>query len=164
MQTTSSSISFSVTPLFQTLSGSFLQIYASSNLISDSATFNPASSCLLNGIPQTCTIMTNTQFTVITIASSSSNNLYPQSITTPIVINNLKFKFASSHSTYLYHFYFQLTVSLATNGLVKKYLATPMVVQERDQLPNFRNYISNNIYNSGANFLNLIRIVSSSTL
>ena len=160
MQTNTSFISFTINPTFQTLSGSFLQIYTSNNLIADPTTFNSASSCLLNSVAQTCSIMTNTQYTIITISSTSSTNLYPQLVPTPIIINNLKFKYASSHSSYFYQFYFQLTVSLATNGLIKKYLATPMVVQERNLLPDFKNYISNNIYNTGSNFLNIFRIVS----
>lgn len=87
-------------------------------------TFNGATSCLINNVAQPCTISTNSQSTVITIASSSSFNLYPQSVTTSVQINQLKFNFASSHSFYLYHFYFQLTVSLATQATVKKFLAS----------------------------------------
>jgi len=128
MQTTTSSISFIVNAAFQTLSGSFLQVYTSTNMITDT-TFNPSSSCLLNAVAQPCTITTNTQYTIITIASTSSTNLYPQSVPVNVVINNLRFRYASSHSTYFYHFYFQLTVSLSANGLVKKHLATPMIVQ-----------------------------------
>ena len=98
---------------------------------------------------------------MITIASNSSFNLFQQSQTTTIVINQLKFNYASSHSEYLFHFYFQLTVSLASLAPVYKYLAVPMVVQERNQVNNFDIYFSNNIYNSGSNFLNIIRLVSS---
>ena len=83
--------------------------------------------------------------------------------TTTIQINQLKFKYASSHSLYLYHFYFQLTVSLAIGATVKKYLASPLVVQERNKLTNFGIYFSNNIYNSGSNFVNVIRLASSDT-
>lgn len=129
-------------------------------MVADS-TFSGSTSCLINGAAQPCTITTNTQFTVITIASSSSFNLYPQSATTTVVINQLKFNFASSHSLYMYHFYFQLTVSLATQASVQKYLTSPLVVQERNQLTNFQMYVSNNIYSSGSNFLNVIRLVSS---
>jgi hypothetical protein len=123
MQTGTSSLSFSVTPLFQTLSGSFLQLYTCENLVAAS-TFNGATSCLINSVAQPCTITTNSQYTVITIASSSSFNLYPQSVTTTVQINQLKFLYASSHSFYLYHFYFQLTVSLATQATVKKFLTS----------------------------------------
>ena len=35
-----------------------------------------------------------------------------------------------------------------------------MVVQQRNQLTNFQNYFSNNIYNTGSNFLNVFRLVS----
>lgn len=160
MQTATSSISFSITPLFQTFAGSFLQIYTSNNLVADS-TFSGASSCLINGSAQACTLTTFSQYTVITIASSSSFNLYPQSQTTTVAINQLKFNAASSHSLYLYHFYFQLTVSLATQASVQKYLASPQVMPQRNQLTNFQLYISNNIYNSGSNFLNVARLVSS---
>lgn len=159
MQTGTSSITFTVTPLFQTLSGSFLQLYTCEYLVADS-TFNPATSCTINGTSQPCTISTNSQYTVITIASSSSFNLYPQSMTTTVVINQIKFLYASSHSLYIYHFYFQLTVSLATQATVKKFLTSQMVVQQRNQQPNFQIYISNNIYNSGSNFLNVVRLVS----
>jgi hypothetical protein len=93
------------------------------------STFSGSTSCLINGTATPCSITTNSQYTYITIASSSSFNLYPQPWTTIIQINQLKFNYASSHSFYLYHFYFQLTVSLATQAIVKKYLASPMVVQ-----------------------------------
>jgi hypothetical protein len=128
MQTTTSSIFFSVTPLFQTFAGSFLQIYTSSNLIADS-TFLPASSCLINSTAQPCTIVTNSQYTVITIASTSSSNLFPQSMTTIVTINQLKFLYASSHSFYNYHLYYMLTVSQASQAVTKKFLSAPMVVQ-----------------------------------
>ena len=160
MQTTTSSISFSVTPGFQTFSGSFLSIYTSANLVKD-ATFNDATSCLVNATAEPCTITSTAQYTLITIASNSSANLYPQADTTTIQVNQLKFNYASSHSKYIYHFYFQLTVSLATLASVQKYLAVPLVVQERNQLTNFGMYFSNNIYNSGSNFVNVIRLVSS---
>ena len=127
MQTSTSTISFTVTPLFNTFAGAFLQIYTSINLIVD-ATFSGATSCLVNTTAQPCTLTTNTQYTVITIASNSSYNLFPQSQTTTIQINQLKFLKASSHSQSLYHFYFQLTVSLASLASVQKYLAVPMVV------------------------------------
>jgi len=37
----------------------------------------------------------------------------------------------------------------------------PLIVQERSRITNFDMYFSNNIYNSGGNFLNVIRLVSS---
>lgn len=126
MTTTTSSISFSVTPSFSTYSGSFLKIYTSKHVTAHGS-FSGSTSCLVNGGAQPCTIATST-YTVITIASSSSSNLYPISTTTPIQINQLTFEHSSSHSTYLYHFYFQVTVSLASGASVKKYLAVPMVV------------------------------------
>jgi hypothetical protein len=98
---------------------------------------------------------------VIRIASNSSFNLFKQSETTTIQIDQLHFNYASSHSQYIYHFYFQLTVSLASLAPVKKYLMLPLVVQERNRLTNFDVYFSNNIYNSGSNFLNVMRLVSS---
>ena len=124
------------------------------------ATFNGASSCLVNSSAQPCTVTTNSEKTTVRIASNSSFNLYPQSQTTTIQIDQLKFNYASSHSSYIYHFYFQLTVSLASLANVAKYLAVPMVVQERNQMPGFDIYFSNNIYNSGSNFVNVIRLVS----
>jgi hypothetical protein len=160
MQSTTSSISFAVTPSFQTLTGSFLEVYTSSNLIKDSS-FSPSTSCLINGTAQPCTLTTTGQYTVIKIASNSSFNLYQMSLTTTVQINQLKFNYASSHSLHIYHFYFQLTASLATMATVKKYLAVPMVVQERNLLSNFGVYFSNNIENSGGNFLNVVRMVSS---
>lgn len=126
------------------------------------STFSGSTSCLINTVAQPCTLVTSSQFTVIKIASSSSFNLYPMSpTTTSVQINQLKFLYSSSHSTYLYHFYFQLTVSLASGATVKKFLGVPMVVKERNLLTNFNIYFSNNIYNSGANFVNVIRLVSS---
>lgn len=114
------------------------------------STFSGSTSCLINTVAQPCTLVTNSQFTVIKIASSSSFNLYPMSpTTTSVQINQLKFLYSSSHSTYLYHFYFQLTVSLASGATVKKFLGVPMVVKERNLLTNFNIYFSNNIYNSG---------------
>lgn len=129
MQTATSSISFTITPLFQTLSGSFLQLYTNIYMVADVA-FSGSTSCLVNTVAQPCTLITNSMYTVITIASGSSFNLFPQfPSVTNIVINQLKFNYASSHSLYLFHFYFQLTVSLATQAVVKKFLSTPMIVQ-----------------------------------
>jgi hypothetical protein len=155
-----SSISFSVIPLFTTYTGSFLQIYTN-RFVSASSSFNASSSCLVNSVAQPCSIVTNTQFTLITIASSTSINLFPISSTTPITINQLSFTSASSHSMYLYHFYFQLTVSLASLAATNLYLISPMVVQQRNTITNFQPYFSNNIYNTGSNYLNVIRLVSS---
>lgn len=160
MQTTTSSIMFSVTPLFQTFSGSYLELYTRKDLVADSS-FSGSTSCLVNSTAQPCTLTTNSQYSVLKIASNSSFNLFQQSTTTTIQINQLKFNYASSHSQFIYHFYFQLTVSLASLATVKKQLMLPMVVQQRSQLTNFNLYFSNNIYNSGSNFLNVIRLVSS---
>lgn len=160
VQGATSSISFSVTPLFTTYTGSFLQLYTSKYMTADS-TFSGSTSCLVNSVAQPCTIVTNTQFTLITIASSTSFNLFPISTTTPIVINQLNFASGSSHSYYLYHFYFMLTVSLAPMAATNLYLISPMVVQQRNTINNFRPYFSNNIYNTGTNYLNVIRLVSS---
>ena len=80
------------------------------------ATFNGASSCLVNSSAQPCTVTTNSEKTIVRIASNSSFNLYPQSQTTTIQIDQLKFNYASSHSSYIYHFYFQEgTVYLKTS-------------------------------------------------
>ena len=149
-----------MTPLFTTYTGSFLQIYTSKYL-SASASFNSSTSCLVSAVAQPCTIVTNTQYTVITIASSTSYNLFPISTAVPITINQLSFTSASSHSMYLYHFYFQLTVSLASLAATNLYLISPMVVQQRNTITNFQPYFSNNIYNTGSNYLNVIRLVSS---
>ena len=116
---------------------------------------------MVNAVAQPCTIVTNTQYTVITIASSTSFNLFPISNTVPITINQLSFTSGSSHSMYLYHFYFQLTVSLASLAATNLYLISPMVVQQRNTITNFQPYFSNNIYNTGSNYLNVIRLVSS---
>lgn len=97
---------------------------------------------------------------MISIYSSSSSNLFAQSSTTTVQINQVRFKYASSHSYYIYHFYFQLTVSLASQASVQKYLVSPMVVLQRNQLTSFGNYFTNNIYNAGNNFMNVIRLVS----
>ena len=155
-----SSFSFSVSPSFTTYTGSYLQIYVSKYMTGD-VTFNGNTSCLINTVAQPCTIATNTQYTLITIASSTSSNLYPISTTTNVVINQLAFTSASSHAIYLYHFYFQLTVSLANLAATNLYLISPMVVQQRNSISNFKPYFSNNIYNTGTNYLNVIRLVSS---
>jgi hypothetical protein len=39
-----------------------------------------------------------------------------------------------------------------------------MVVQQRNQLSAFQNYFSNDIYNAGNNFMNLVRLVSPNIL
>lgn len=148
MTSTTSSISFSVTPLFQTYSGSFLKLFTS-KYMKASATFSGSTSCLVNSVAQPCTISTTSAYTVITIASSSSVNLYPISATTPVQISQLSFDHCSSHSSFIFHFYFQLTVSLASGATVKKSLLVPPVMPERSKLTNFNVYISNNIYNSG---------------
>ena len=159
MQTGTSSIQFTVTPLFQTVAGSFLEVFTRKDLVAD-ASFSGATSCLVNSVAQPCSIATGT-FTVITIASSSSANLYPITVGTTISISQLQFNYASSHSNHPYHFYFQLTVSLAEGATAHKHLIDPMVVPQRNQMAGFGLHFSNNINNTGSNFLNVVRLVSS---
>ena len=162
MQTGDSSISFTVTPSFSTNDGSSLKIITSKDLVT-TASFNTATSCLVGGAAKTCSITTNTTFTEIQISSLSSENLFPQSIGVAIVINNVKFNYASSHTEHIYHFYFSLTVSQAVAASSKNMLAVPIVIPEREQLVNFGNYFSNDLNNSGSNFPNVFRLVSDST-
>lgn len=159
MQTSDSSISFTVTPSFQTNAGSLLKLITSNNLIATSS-FIPATSCIVAGNAQACTIVTNDTFTTITIASNSSYNLFQQSVATTVVINNLSFKAASSHSEFVYHFYFSLIVSQAVSANEKSLLMVPLVIPQRDQLTGFSNYFSNNLNNTGTNFPNVLRLVS----
>jgi|JI7StandDraft_1071085.scaffolds.fasta_scaffold265778_1 hypothetical protein len=159
MQTADSSIFFTVTPGFQTNAGSSLKIITSKNLIGASS-FVPATSCLVGGIAQTCSISSDLTFTTITIASNSSYNLFPQGTPTAIVINNLGFNFASSHTNYIYHLYFSLIVSQAVSAADKNLLMLPVVIPQRNRLTGFANYFSNTLNNSGTNYPNVVRLVS----
>lgn len=110
MSTTTSSISFTVTPTFATEIGSSLKIYTCENLIS-TASFDPAVSCVVGGVSRTCSIVTNDTITLITINSGSSNNYFLMGTPTTVLINNLKFKYVSSNTEFIYQFYFQITLS-----------------------------------------------------
>lgn len=103
-------ISFVVTPTFPTEVGSSLKIYTCENLIKASS-FNSAVSCLVAGVSKTCSLTTNDTTTLITINSGSSNNLFPISVATSVVINDLQFKYLSSNTEFIYQFYFQITLS-----------------------------------------------------
>lgn len=159
MKNTDSLMSFTVTPTFQTNAGSLLKIITSSNLIA-TPSFVGVSSCLVAGVAQPCSVTSNLTYTTILIASNSSYNLFPQAAPTTVVINNLSFKFASSHSTYIYHFYFSLIVSQAVVALEKSLIMVPCVIPERDLLTAFSSYFSNNLNNSGMNFPNVVRLVN----
>ena len=159
MQNSDSSISFTVTPNFQTNAGSKLTITTNNKLI-ESGSFNSATSCLISGAAEPCTIDTN-DFTVITIASNSSYNLFPQASAITVVINNLDFTYASSHSEHIFHIYFSLKVSEAVGASEKNLLKVPMVIPEREQMTSFANYFSNDLNNTGTNFPNILRLVSS---
>ena len=163
MQTGDSSISFTVTPSFSTNDGSSLKITTSLNLMK-SGSFNGATSCLVGEAAKPCTITNDTTtYRFIEIASSSSENLFPQSIPVTIVINNLDFSQVSSHTEHIYHFYFSLTASQSFSPTIKNMLAVPIVIPEREQLTNFGNYFSNDLNNSGSNFPNVFRLVSDAT-
>ena len=127
--------------------------------------FNPSVSCLVGGVSKSCTLDTNDTITLITINSGSSNNLFPQSTATTVTINDLQFRFLSSNSEHIYQFYFQITLSeSSTNLIIKKTVQTPQVIPERpaNTLVNtgFTNYFSNDLYNTGTNYPNIFRIVS----
>lgn len=127
-------------------------------------TFDGASSCLVNSVAQTCSITSTAQYTVITIASSTSYNLFPTLSTTTVQVSQINLNYASSHSLRNYHFYFQLTVSLASQAAANLFLVSPMVVPLRVTSPgSFQPYFSNNIYSTGTNYLNVVRLVSSDT-
>jgi hypothetical protein len=159
MTSTTSSMYFTVTPTFSTNADSSLYIYTSKNLVK-AVNFNTSSSCLVNGIAQVCSVVTNDSFTLITINSGSSNNFFPIYTATTIQINNLNFLFLSSNTQYIYHFYFQITSLSTTNPLIKKTLFTPQVIPERNLMTGLSNYFSNDLYNVGQNYVNLLRVVS----
>lgn len=160
MNNVDSSIRFNVVPTFLTNAGSLLKIITSSNLYGNSSSFNSATSCTVSGNVEPCTIVSNDVFTNITIASNSSYNLFPNTTSIPVVINNLSFKKASSHSENIYHFYFSLVVSQAVNAAEKSSLIVPIVIPERNNLTGFSNYFSNNMNNTGTNFPNILRLVN----
>lgn len=62
------------------------------------------------------------------IVSSSSGNLFPQGVATPVIINGIKFKYLSSTTEYIHELYFMLTVSQATNAQIKKMVIVPQVI------------------------------------
>lgn len=159
MKTTDSSISFTVTPSFQTNAGSLLKLITSSNLIA-TPSFVTTTSCIVAGNAEPCSVTTNDTFTTILIASNSSYNLFQQSVPTTVVINNLSFKAASSHSDFIYHFYFSLIVSQAVSASERSLLKVPLVIPQRNQLTGFSNYFSNNLNNTGTNFPNVLRLVN----
>lgn len=127
MQNSDSFISFGITSNFITNAGSKLTITTSSNMVK-SATFDPATSCLVDTLPMPCSVTTTAPFTTIVIASNGSYNLFPTSTLKNVVINNLNFAFSSSHTEYIYHFYFSLTVSQAISAASKNLLIVPQVI------------------------------------
>jgi len=54
-----------------------------------------------------------------------------------------------------------LTVSQATNAAVKKMVIVPQVIPQRDTKVGFSNYFCNDLNNTGTNYPNIFRIVSS---
>jgi hypothetical protein len=81
-----------------------------------------------------------------------------------IEIKDLKYKYLSSHTEFIYQFYFELVLSASTtNAAFRRTVHTPLVIAERPGAAvdtGFRNYFSNDLLNSGSNYPNLIRIVS----
>lgn len=145
MASGNSFITFVVNPSFQVIDGSYLNIFVRKDL-KKSSSFNGASSCLINGVAQACTVETDTvftDFTKITIASNSSFNLFPQSTSTTVRINNIDFDYVSSHTKYIYHFYFRLTVSQSTSATSRSMLLVPIVLPQRDQMTGLKNYFIN---------------------
>lgn len=105
-----SSIQFTVTPSFPTEVGSSLKIYTCENMIK-APSFSSSVSCVVGGTSRTCTVDTNDTLTLITINSGSSNNYFVNGVAVNIVINDLQFKYVSSNTEYIYHFYFMITLS-----------------------------------------------------
>ena len=155
-----SNIQFVVNPSFSTSMGSSLTIFTSENVIA-SGSFSGSTSCVVNSVAATCSISTNSTLTRILIMSGSSNNLFPQSVPISVVISNIQFKFLSSTSQYIHQFYFMLTVSQATNAAVRKMVIVPQVIPQRNTMTNFGNYFCNDLNNTGTNYPNIFRVVSS---
>jgi uncharacterized protein (UPF0333 family) len=118
MQTSDSMLSFTITPPIVSGVGSSLTIATTSEMYT-SLSFSNTNSCLVNNIPQPCTVSTNSTYTSITISSSTSSNLFPFNIATNITINNLLFKSSSSHTYHIYHYYFSFTASNLVGALTK---------------------------------------------
>ena len=66
-----SQISFTVTPNFDTNDGSSLSLITPAKL-QKNTNFNTATSCLVDSVAKPCTIVTDSIYTNITIASHSS--------------------------------------------------------------------------------------------
>ena len=152
-----------MTPNFDTNDGSSLSIIAPAKL-KKTANFNTAASCLVNTGAKPCTVVTNTTYTNITIASQSSENLFPKAASQNIEINNLKFDRTSSH-TYdgVYHLYFSMRVSQAVDATRKNLLKKVVVLPERERMASLGLYFSNNLKSMSANYPNIVRLVSKST-
>jgi hypothetical protein len=54
-----------------------------------------------------------------------------------------------------------LTVSEATNAAVRKMVIVPQVIPQRNTMTNFGNYFCNDLNNTGTNYPNIFRVVSS---
>jgi hypothetical protein len=153
-------------PTYPTEVGSSLRIYTCENLIK-AATWSDTTSCIVATIARPCTLTTNDTVTLITINSGSSSNLFVMGSNVQIEIRDLKYKYLSSHSEFIYQFYFELVLSASTsNAAFRRTVHTPLVIAERPGVgvdTGFRNYFSNDLLNSGSNYPNLIRIVSEDT-
>jgi hypothetical protein len=131
--------------------------------------FNAASSCSIyywsNGTTQVVTCVVNSQPTYLqfTVASTSSTNYFPINNYATITIANLQYTAVSSHMNYIYQFYFRLTKSQAVASTTYSWIYAPNVIPQRNQwTTTFALTISNDIQNTGINYPNILRIVSTS--
>lgn len=141
--------------------GSFLDVYMSS-MISTAPTFSTATSCTvstLGSVP--CAVKINSAFLNIQINSSSTGNYFPLGQYVTVTINDLRYVAPSSHSNYIYPFFFKFTRSEAVSSITYSWMYTPNVLPQRDQVgASFYLTISNDIPNAGVYYPNVIRLHS----
>lgn len=103
-----SSLQFSIQPTSSS-TGCSISFYISSYLTL-ATTFNNLTSCIIKypnntNVIANCFITQSSNYLLINITSSGTN-YFPSGIISTVVINDLKYSQASSHSNYIYDFYF----------------------------------------------------------
>lgn len=144
--------------------GSFVDIYMSS-MISTAVSFSTSTSCTVSTVGVVpCAVKINSTYINIQVNSSSISNYFPINTYVDVTINDLKYVAPSSHSNYIYPFFFKFTRSEAVASVTYSWMYTPNVLPQRNQLSaNFYFTISNELANAGVYYPNVYRIHSTDT-
>lgn len=96
------------------------------------ATFSNSASCTLSSLTAPgyafCSANLQPTYLNIQINSSSSANFFPINTDVVVTITDLTYVAPSSHSNYIYPFYFKFTRSQAVSSITYSWMYTPNVL------------------------------------